>query len=155
MDLKKRILLLLVLFVVLSGCLDTNPETDYLDDSSNNVDTGTLTLHSLTFGTELGEALEFATAQDKPVFVYFRSEYCGWCKKFEEETFTNNTAVSKLKENFVLVSMDINKQKEETRDFRIRGTPASAFLYPNGTEISRIPGYTDTESFITIINKIV
>lgn len=155
MDLKKRILLLLVLFVVLSGCLDANPETDNLDDSPDNVDTGTPTLHNLTFGTDLEEALEFATAQDKSVFVYFRSEYCGWCRKFEQETFTNNTVISKLDENFVLVSMDVDKQKEEIRGFGIRGTPASVFLYPNGTEISRIPGYTDTESFITILNEIV
>ena len=151
----KRILLLLVLFVLLSGCLDINPKMNYLDDSPDKVDTGTITLHKLTFGTDLGEAFEFATAQDKPVFVYFRSEYCGWCRKFEQETFTNNTAVSKLNENFVLVSLDVNNQKEKTRGFRLVGTPASVFLYPNSTEISRIPGYTDTESFIVRINQII
>ena len=151
----KRILLLLVLFVLLSGCLDINPKMNYLDDSPDKVDTGTLTLHKLTLGTDLSEALEIAETQDKPVFVYFRSEYCGWCKKFEEETFTNNTAISKLNENFVLVSLDVNKQKEDTRSFRLVGTPASVFLYPNSTELRRIPGYTDTESFITIINQII
>ena len=149
---KKRILLLLTLFVLLSGCLDIEPKLSYLDETAGE---GTLTLHKLTFGTDLNEALELATSQDKPVFVYFRSEYCGWCKKFEEETFTNNTAVSKLNENFVLVSLDIDKQKEETRGFRLVGTPASIFLYPNSTELRRIPGYTDTESFITVINEIV
>ncbi|MCX9013373.1 MAG: thioredoxin family protein [Candidatus Methanoperedens sp.] len=149
----KRTLLLLVLLVLLSGCLDINPKLNYLDEPEE-VDTGTLTLHRLTFGTDLAQALESATAQDKPVFTYFRSEYCGWCKKFEEETFTNNTVVAKLNENFILVSLDVNTQKNETRGFRVRGTPASVFLYPNGTEISRIPGYTDTESFLTIINKI-
>ncbi|MDW7727981.1 MAG: thioredoxin fold domain-containing protein, partial [Candidatus Methanoperedens sp.] len=82
-------------------------------------------------------------------------ESCGWCKQFEEETFNNNTVVSKLNQDFVIVSIDVNTQKEETRDFRIRGTPSSVFLYPNGTEISRIPGYIDTESFIMRMDEIV
>ncbi len=144
--------MLLILFVLFSGCLDIEPKLSYLDETT---DAGTLTLYKLTFGTDLGEALEIAASQDKPIFAYFRSEYCGWCRKFEQETFSNNTAVSKLDENFVLVSLDVDNQKEEIRGFRIRGTPASVFLHPNGTEISRIPGYTDTESFIVRLNKIV
>lgn len=149
---KKLVLLSLILLILLSGCLDIEPKLSYLDETKSG---GTLTLYKLTFGTYLGEAMESAAAQDKPVFVYFRSESCGWCKQFEEETFNNNTAVSKLNQDFVIVSIDVNTQKEETRDFRIRGTPASVFLYPNGTEISRIPGYTDTESFIMRIDEIV
>ncbi|MDW7728309.1 MAG: DUF255 domain-containing protein, partial [Candidatus Methanoperedens sp.] len=90
---KKLVLLSLILFILLSGCLDIEPKLSYLDETKSG---GTLTLHKLTFGTYLGEAMESAAVQDKPVFVYLRSESCGWCKQFEEETFNNNTVVSKL-----------------------------------------------------------
>lgn len=46
------------------------------------------------------------------------------------------------------------KQNNESRNFRVHGTPTEIFLDSNGTEIRRIPGYTDTETFLNTINKI-
>ncbi len=142
---KKWIFVLIALFVLSSGCLiaqSTDPEP------------GKLTLQGLKFNTDLSPSLEAAKAQGKPVFVYVRSEYCGWCKKFEDETLTNQSVAKTLNENFILVSIDVNKQKNETRNFRVHGTPTEIFLDPNGTEIKRIPGYTDTETFLNTINQI-
>ncbi len=117
-------------------------------------DAGKITLKGVTFSTNLTAAIETAKVQGKPVFVYIRSEYCGWCRKFEEETFTNQTVIKTLNENFVLVSLDINKQQNETKSFAVFGTPTMVFLDSNGTGLKRIPGYTDTESFLSVINEI-
>ena len=145
MYLKKWIFVLLALIALTSGYLYMQPEDPAV---------GKITLQGLNFHTDLQPALLEASSQGKPVFVYFRSEYCGWCKKFEEETFTNRSVFRILNENFILVSIDVNKQKNETRDFRVRGTPAEVFLDPKGTEIKRIPGYTETEVFLDAINQI-
>lgn len=102
----------------------------------------------------LTSALEAAKAQGKPIFVYARSEYCGWCNKFEEETFTNQSIIKVLNENIILVSIDVDKQINETRNFKIYGTSTEIFLDSNGTEIKRIPGYTDNRTFLDIINEI-
>lgn len=142
---KKWIFVLLALIVLFAGCLSTQ---------SAGSDAGKLVLKGVKFHIDLQPALETAKEQDKPVFVYVRSEYCGWCKKFEEETFTNQSVIRTLNENFILVSIDVNKQKNETRNFRVRGTPAEIFLDPNGTEIKRVPGYTDTQTFLNVINQI-
>ncbi len=142
--LKKWIFVLLALLVLFAGCLAQSTESD----------AGKLTLKGVKFNTNLTAALEAAKAQDKPVFVYARSEYCGWCKKFEEETFTNQSVIKTLNENFILVSIDVDKQKNETRNFGAYGTPTEIFLDSNGTEIKRIPGYTDTETFLDSINDL-
>ncbi|VVB94520.1 Thiol:disulfide interchange protein DsbD [uncultured archaeon] len=143
---KKLVLILLVSIVLLSGCVSLKADTP---------ETHKMTLKGLKFNTDLGLALEEAKVQGKPVFVYFRSESCGWCKKFEEETFTNESVIKTLNENFILVSIDVNEQKGDTRTFRVRGTPAEIFLDPDGTEIKRIPGYTETENFLYTINEII
>ncbi len=121
---------------------------------STVTDAGKLTLKGVTFNTNLTAAIETAKIKDKPVFVYIRSEYCGWCRKFEEETFTNQTVVKTLNENFVLVSLDIDKQKNETRNFGVYGTPTMIFLDSNGTGLKRIPGYTDNGTFLGVMNEI-
>ncbi len=146
------IFVLLALLVLISGCL--NSLTSNAFASSNNPDSEKLTLQGVTFYTDPSIALGAAKEQGRPVFVYARSESCGWCKKFEEETFTNDSVIKTLNGNFILVSIDVYNQKNETRNFRVRGTPTEIFLDSNGTEIKRIPGYTDTETFLNTINKI-
>jgi thioredoxin 1 len=142
--LKKRIFVLLALLVLFAG---------YVAQSTSS-DAGKITLKGVTFSTNLTAALETAKVQGKPVFVYIRSEYCGWCRKFEEETFTNQSVIKTLNENFILVSLDIDKQKNETSNFGVYGTPTMIFLDSNGTGIERIPGYTDTTTFLGVMNEI-
>ena len=142
---KKWILVILVLFVLFSVGLAIRSDTS---------DASSITLKGLKFQTNIITALEAAKVQNKPIFVYARSESCGWCKKFEAETFTNQSVSRILNEKFILVSIDVYKQKNESRNFRVRGTPTEIFLDSNGTEIKRIPGYTDTETFLDSINDI-
>jgi thioredoxin-related protein len=143
------IFILPALFVLISGCLSSQAV-----NASTSPDTGKLTLQGVTFYIDPSIALSAAKEQGKPVFVYARSESCGWCKKFEEETFTNESVIKTLNGNFILVSIDAYKQNNESRNFRVRGTPTEIFLDSSGTEIKRIPGYTDTETFLNTINEI-
>ncbi len=154
MHFKYWIYVIIALSVVFSGYVYSK-SIDVKDISGkNNLDAGKLTLKGVTFLTELSPALEAAKAQNKPVFVYARSEYCHWCKKFEAESFTNQTIIKTLNENFILFSIDVDKQKSETRNFRVVGTPTEIFLDPNGTEIKRIRGYVDNGTFLNTINEL-
>lgn len=153
---KKWIFVLIVIFVLLSGCLNAgSSRTAGNNSTKNDPETGKIMLQGLTFNTEVEPALLSAKEQGKPVFVYARSEVCGWCKKFEAETFTNEMVIKTLNENFILVSIDVSKQKTETVNFRVRGTPTEIFLDQNGTEIKRLPGYTETQRFLDTINYII
>lgn len=154
MHFKYWIFVILALSVLFSGYVYSKSIDADDNSGSNNLDAGKLTLKGVTFLTELSPALEAAKAQNKPVFVYVRSEYCHWCKVFEEESFTNKSIIDRLKENFILVSIDVDKQKYETRNFRVVGTPTEIFLGPNGTEIKRIRGYVDNGTFLRTINEL-
>jgi len=147
MTLKKLIpviLLLSLLFVVLfSGCIE-ELAPDY----------GKLELKDLKFFTNLTKAFEVSNTTGEPLFVYFRSDICGWCKKFEEESFTNSSIVEILSDKFTIVSIDVYKQKNITRLYGVRGTPSELFLYPNGSVIKRLPGYVDNQTFLNTINEI-
>jgi thioredoxin-related protein len=154
--LKIYIFALIIFIVLLSGCLSVqsgNSTNDKISSSKN--ETGMITVQGLTFNTQVQPALETAKAQRKPIFVYARSQVCGWCKKFEAETFTNQTVIKTLNENFILLSIDVYEQKNESVNLRVRGTPTEIFLNENGIEIKRIPGYTETQPFLDTINEII
>ena len=153
---KKYILAPIIIFVLLSGCLSAQSDNSTTDKLSSSKDeTGKTILQGLTFNTQVQPALEIAKAQGKPVFIYARSQVCGWCKKFEAETFTNKTVIKTLNEKFILLSIDVYEQKSESTDLRVRGTPTEIFLNENGIEIKRIPGYTETQLFLDTMNEII
>jgi thioredoxin-related protein len=160
--LKKYIFVPIIFFVLLSGCLNVLSENSPMDtvrsiQEKNSIqeETGKITLQGLTFNTQIKPALEIAKSQEKPIFVYARSLACGWCKKFEAETFTNETVIRTLNENFILLSIDVYEQKSEVINLRVRGTPTEIFLNENGIEIKRIVGYTETQPFLDTINQII
>ena len=156
MNSKKWIFVLIILAVLLSGCLSgrSGNTTDNISNA-NNPGPKKKTLQGLTFITEVEPALLAAKEQGKPVFVYARSRYCGACKQFEAETFTNETVIERLNKNFILMSIDVDEQRTETRNFKIRATPTEIFLDSNGTEIKKLIGYRTNQTFLDEINKIV
>ena len=153
---KKRIYLAIVLIILFSGCLNVKSAdtTGNISDEKALV-ANKINIQGLAFFTEVELGLLDAKSQGKPVFVYARSKYCGACKQFEAETFTNSSVIDKLNKDFILISIDVDEQKTETRNFRIRATPTEIFLDPNGTEIKRLLGYRTNQTFLDEINKIV
>lgn len=126
-------------------------------DHASSSDSDILRLGNLNFHTSLETGLENANESGKMVFVYFRSESCGWCKKFEAESFKDIRIIKILNENFELVTLDTVKQREVATSLKVRGTPTEIFLRSNGLEIkeARISGYVDEDTFFTQLNNIV
>jgi thioredoxin-related protein len=103
------------------------------------------------FTTSVESGLSQAKASGKPIFIYFRSKSCGWCKKFETEILSVSKVASFIKDSFVPVSIEVNQQNDVSRSFRIRATPTMVFLNGDGSEIHRIRGYVESESFMVTL----
>ena len=100
------------------------------------------------------EYLAAAQNLDKPVFLYFRADWCTYCKKMEEITFADSTVQAELNENFISVVVDTDKDKNIADQWGIRGVPAAWFLKPDGTSIIKIPGYMDEVLLLKILKYI-
>lgn len=59
----------------------------------------------------LKEAMELTKKNPKKLFIDMYTDWCGWCKKMDAETFNNPAIAKYLTENFYLVKFDA-----ETRD---------------------------------------
>jgi len=136
-------------------CLQTKIEEEIIEEKQqiSTEDTDVELIGNVNFITSLESGYKKAKLEDTHVFIYFRSEFCGWCRKFDEEVLTDETVVSLIDDSYVPISIDIYRQKEVARDFNVRGTPTFVFLDEELSEIRRIPGYVDAETFVTILNN--
>ena len=114
-----------------------------------------ITLGKTSFHAQLEPGIQEAVNQSKPIFVYFRSETCYWCMKFEEEALSDKGITDILNKEFVLISIDTIKQKNAALNLNVRSTPYMIFFSKNGEEFSRIPGYLPKDEFLVKLNEIL
>ncbi len=95
-----------------------------------------------------------AAAEGKFLLVAFSgSDWCHWCVKMEEETYSKPDFVKEASKRFVLVMIDNprdssilsplarTQNRKLTSQFGIRGFPTTLVAYPDGTEVKRFSGY--------------
>lgn len=97
----------------------------------------------------LASALAQASRENKTVLLDFYTDWCGWCKKLDRETFTNKNVVNMIASNFVAVRLNAEKEGEdEARRFGVEAYPTVVFVDPKGKEIKRIRGYLGPDAFL-------
>ncbi|MBW3468292.1 thioredoxin family protein [Arthrospiribacter ruber] len=108
--------------------------------------------------------------QDNPkmILVDVYTDWCGWCKKMDKETFTDPKVVAYINENFYPVKMNAENTKK-TFEFRgkeyTEATMAKAMRvssYPNFVimdaameNITQMPGYRQPDPFLEGLSSLM
>ena len=152
---KQNILIILVGGLLIGGSAYVAARNDTETPDSNG--NSTVKLGGLLFQTDMSTALEQAQLENKMIYIYGESEFCGWCRKFEAESLSNERIMRILNENFILVRVDTINQRSLASSLGIRGTPTSIFTTSEGQEIpgSRLPGYLDQDAFYQHLNGLI
>lgn len=116
--------------------------------------------------TSLEEAIAKADKQQKPILLDLYTDWCGWCKKLDKETFADPEVAGVLTDLFALAKVngesteEIIYKNQKTngvglaRGFGVRGYPAIIFLDPKGDIITLIPGFLNAKQFHPIVKFI-
>jgi|SRR5699024_9736488 len=112
----------------------------------------------------LEKAQQLALKNDKKVLIYAKASWCGYCKRMEEEVFTQQSVADSLRKYFYTVRIDIESDNKLifseqryteqglSRKFRIFSTPTFIFLNSDGSVIGRQPGYMPADVFTKIVS---
>ncbi len=125
------------------------------ENSNSQNDKEFISLGNTSFHTTLEPGIKEAANLGKPIFLYFRSDACYWCIKFEEEAMSDERITDILNKEFVLISIDTIKQKNIAFNLNVRNTPYMIFFNKDGGEISRIPGYIPKDEFLVKMNEVL
>lgn len=125
-----------------------------------NAQTGELRWTSFTQG------VKEAAATNKKVLIDVFTDWCGWCKKMDSDTYTDEGVKSYLNQEYVLVKLNAESNNKEMLDtmqvtdaqlasaFGVTGYPTTVFLTSEGQPITAAPGYMKPEEFLNVLKYI-
>jgi len=104
--------------------------------------------------SEYQKALLSATKSGKIVMLKLTSENCHFCKKMDREVLSDKEFVSFLDKNFVLLNIDVKKEKLPLK-LEYKVTPTFFFIDKNEKVIYRIQGSWSKKDFIELLEMVL
>jgi len=109
--------------------------------------------HKSFWYTDLDKAHQVALKQNKPLLLLFTSKNCLFCRKLEAETLASPTIQKRIREQFVPVLLDLEKNARAARILKIQGVPTTIIITPQADLIGRIEGFVEPKTFETQLAK--
>lgn len=115
---------------------------------------------------DLGAALEEAKQAGRPIVVDVYTDWCGWCRRMDRDTYSAREVRSYLADTFVPVRMNAEASSRVTykgdevsyrqvaSNFRVTSYPTTVFLDSDGTYIVAASGYMKPRDFLTVLRFI-
>lgn len=114
------------------------------------------------------EAVAATEANPKMLLVDVYTDWCGWCKKMDKETFTDPAVIKYINESFYAVKMNAEDNKRSF-DFkgkkyteakmaaamRVQSYPNFVIIDPTLMNITQLPGYRQPAEFLQGLGEIV
>src|SRR5882724_3751670 len=105
---------------------------------------GTGAFAAVDWQTSYDTALAKAKKDNKIVMIDLYTDWCGWCKKLDKDTYGDKDVEAKLTKGFVAVKLNPEKSAENAKlsqRFGTRGYPHIVFVNTDGKMVSEIGGY--------------
>ncbi len=101
----------------------------------------------IAWRTSLSTAMQEAQRQHKPLMVDFFATWCGPCKMLDAQTYTDKNVIRESK-NFVAVRLDVDKNTELAKKYKVDGIPNVLFLRPDGSVAQSEVGFIEPADFV-------
>ncbi|MBE6496541.1 MAG: thioredoxin family protein [Methanobrevibacter thaueri] len=104
--------------------------------------------------SNITQALDNATLENKTVMLVFDQDSCYYCDLFKNDVLSDENVQKELNEKYIVAVSDVNQEPQLAGQLRVVGTPTIVFLDSNASEINRIDGYLPADEFLDVIKEI-
>lgn len=112
----------------------------------------------------LNEGMENAKKYGKPVFIFFYTDWCIYCKKMDMEVFSDRDVISYMNENYISIRVNPETDKSSTnvmgmtlgaqdlmRYSGAKGYPALMFWDKKQQPVTTFPGFIEKGTFLPVL----
>jgi len=106
---------------------------------------GEVHFKSMTFA----EAEKLAAKEKKEVMVDFYTDWCGWCKVLDRQTYYDRKVGEYADEHFIAIKVDAEKGDgiALAKKYGVNAFPTIIFYGADGKILNKVVGYQDTAAF--------
>lgn len=116
--------------------------------------------------TNFADGVKQAATANKKLLIDVYTDWCGWCKKMDSDTYADKDVKNYLTEKYILVKLNAESdtkemlEKGEATDaqiataFNVSGYPTTIFLESNGQPITAAPGFMKPAEFLQVLKYI-
>lgn len=116
------------------------------------------------------EGYELAKKKNKIAVVDVYTDWCGWCKVMDRETFSKAEVIDLINKDFVPVKFNPEAPGTYTYNGKqysgsqlaavvsnnqISGYPTTLFFFPKTGEVKMEVGYKNAQAFVEILNSML
>jgi thioredoxin-related protein len=101
--------------------------------------------------TNSEQAKEESLKSHKPILLQFEMDGCGGCKKLYAETYPDPKVQQEMSEWFVLLKLDLIKDRDIRRELSAYWTPSFYFLDHNEKSFYHFNGFLPADEFRIIL----
>lgn len=101
--------------------------------------------------TDFNESKDQSAKTRKPILLQFEMENCGGCKKLYAETYRDQQVQDEMQQWFVLLKLDLIKDREMRRDLAAYWTPSFYVLDHKDKSYYHFNGYLPPVDFRIIL----
>lgn len=114
----------------------------------------------------MDEAVAAAQAEGDLVLIHAYAAWCGWCRRLDADTYTDDTVQAYLADHFEVTRLDIESPEEVAffggtvpmselgQAFEVSGTPTTVFLDAEGTFLTKAPSYWPPDRFLLVLRYV-
>ena len=113
----------------------------------------------------LEEAYKLNQQEPRKIFVDVYTDWCGWCKKMDKETFANAEVAQYVNENFYAVKLNAESNREfemagekmtdraVAKQLGVNSFPTIVLIHEDFQKVQPVPGYRPAKEFKTILEQ--
>ena len=114
------------------------------------------------------EAIAANEKNPKMILVDVYTDWCGWCKKMDKDTFTDPKVIAHFQENFYAVKLNAEDTKrkfpfmgrtfteaEMAASMRVNSYPNFVVIEPGLQNIAQLPGYREPAAFLAGLTDLI
>lgn len=111
------------------------------------------------------EAQELSKSNPKKVIMDVYTDWCGWCKKMDKTTFSDEKVVEYVNKNFYAVKFNAEADKtfdfkgqeftnpQFTRALRVSGYPTVVFFAEDFSKFQPVSGFRQADEFLQMLES--
>lgn len=98
--------------------------------------------------------LTSAANTGKLILIDFSAEWCGWCKRLEQEVFPT-PAFTTVAQQFVCIKVDSDTRRDLTTHYGVDRYPTAIVLDSAGNELDRLVGYASARDYVMRLRRLL